>query len=61
MGGDTDSNACIVGGMVGCIVGIRRGLPVKMLNKVLKFDCTTSGHIRDQLFSVKKHGVHLCQ
>lgn len=34
-GGDTDTNACIVGGLVGCIVGFKRlppGKIIKMLN-----------------------------
>jgi len=39
-GGDTDTNACIVGGLLGAAVGIKN-IPSYMLNKVLTFDCLT--------------------
>jgi ADP-ribosylglycohydrolase len=38
-GGDTDTNACIVGGMLGALHG-RSGLPADMERTVLAFDCT---------------------
>ena len=38
-GGDTDTNACIVGKMIGALVG-RRGIPQRWVESVLKFDCT---------------------
>ena len=38
-GGDTDTNACIVGGMIGALVGIK-ALPPLMVDKVINFDCT---------------------
>ena len=37
-GGDTDTNACIVGGMIGAYLGIQK-LPEDMVSKVLNFDC----------------------
>ena len=44
LGGDTDTNGCIVGGMVGAIVGLN-GLDQKMLDTVLKFNCEVNeGH-----------------
>ena len=44
-GGDTDTNAAIVGGMIGALVGIKK-VPNSMILKVIKFDC--SNIIRDQ-------------
>ena len=38
-GGDTDTNACIAGGMIGALVGVKN-LPYGMYRKVLSFDCT---------------------
>ena len=38
-GGDTDTNACIVGGMLGALLGLK-ALPQKMVSKILEFDCT---------------------
>ena len=37
-GGDTDTNACIAGGMIGAIVGIK-AIPDFMVQKLIKFDC----------------------
>ena len=37
-GGDTDTNACIVGGIIGAAVG-NAGIPEDMVQKVLGFDC----------------------
>ena len=37
LGGDTDTNACIVGGMIGALVGIQN-VDKEMLKKVLSFD-----------------------
>ena len=34
MGGDTDTNAAIVGGMLGAIVGFK-GLPAHLLKKMM--------------------------
>lgn len=39
--GDTDTNACIVGGLVGAAVG-NEGIPQHMAQKVLSFDCSTA-------------------
>jgi len=38
-GGDTDTNACIVGGMLGALVGCKMGIPIDMIMKVVNFDC----------------------
>ena len=46
-GGDTDTNASIVSGMIGAAVGLD-GIPAEMREKVLKFDCSA-----DDLYSQK--------
>ena len=52
-GGDTDTNACIVGGLIGAAVGVD-GIPVLMRKKVLSFDCTKAQNIiRPEFLSVK--------
>ena len=38
LGGDTDTNATIVGGIVGAAVGFDN-IPLAMRSKVLEFDC----------------------
>ena len=40
LGGDTDTNGCIVGGMVGALVGIHN-IPDHMINNLLKYDCAS--------------------
>ena len=56
-GGDTDTNAAIVGG----IVGAYQKIPEYMLKPVLDFDCTVDGshHVRPAEYSVKKVIGHL--
>jgi ADP-ribosylglycohydrolase len=49
-GGDTDTNACIVGGLVACY----QPIPEYMLQPVLAFDCVTEGIQRPEAYSVKK-------
>jgi ADP-ribosylglycohydrolase len=49
-GGDTDTNACIVGGLVACY----QTIPETMLGPVLAFDCTKEGIERPDTYSVKK-------
>ena len=39
LGGSTDSNACIVGGLIGAAVGFG-GIQEEMRTKVLEFDCS---------------------
>lgn len=58
-GGDTDTNAAIVGGMVGAY----HKIPEYMLYPVLDFDCTSSGrhHKRPAEYSVKKVIGHLIE
>lgn len=34
LGGDTDTNACIVGGMIGALVGFHR-IPKHMIEKII--------------------------
>ena len=54
-GGDTDTNACIVGGMLGALVGYN-GLPADMCRKVVEFDCVTGGgRARPEFLSTKRH------
>jgi len=40
LGGDTDTNACIVGGLMGALVGYKN-IPPYMVDKILTFDCTS--------------------
>ena len=49
-GGDTDTNACIVGGLVACY----QPIPDYMLAPVLAFDCTKDEICRPEAYSVKK-------
>jgi len=60
-GGDTDTNAAIVGGMLGALVGIKE-LPLDMVMKVLDFDCTLVDELEDDFgitrpdfLNTKKH------
>lgn len=48
-GGDTDTNAAIVGGLVACY----QPIPKYMLDPVLKFDCTRARQTRPKEFGVK--------
>ena len=48
-GGDTDTNACIVGGMVGAY----QPIPSYMSEPVFQFDCTRQQHIRPARYSVR--------
>jgi ADP-ribosylglycohydrolase len=49
-GGDTDTNACIVGGLVACY----QPIPEYMEKPVLEFDCIKNGNIRPPQYSVKR-------
>jgi ADP-ribosyl-[dinitrogen reductase] hydrolase len=55
--GDTDTNAAIVGGLVGAY----HKIPEYMLRPVLDFDCTIDGrlHLRPEEYSVKRVIGHL--
>ena len=58
-GGDTDTNACIVGGMIGALVGIHNIDP-HYVKTLLTFDCTSkepSQVYRPQFLSVKYNAV----
>jgi ADP-ribosylglycohydrolase len=37
-GGDTDTNAAIVGGMIGALVGFNN-IPQDMIKSIMEFDC----------------------
>jgi ADP-ribosylglycohydrolase len=50
-GGDSDTNACIVGGLVACY----HPIPAYMWKPVLNFDCTVEEHKRPALYSLKKY------
>jgi ADP-ribosyl-[dinitrogen reductase] hydrolase len=51
-GGDTDTNACIVGGLIGALHGVDR-IPQTMLGKLLS--CNTSkGQPRPETFTIKQ-------
>jgi len=54
-GGDTDTNAKIVGNVVGAMVGINK-IPEYMLVPVINFDCvnTEVGHPRPKKYNVSK-------
>lgn len=52
-GGDTDTNAKIVGNVIGAIVNVN-GIPEYMGKPVLEFDCTKEGEIRPDKYSIKK-------
>jgi ADP-ribosylglycohydrolase len=62
-GGDTDTNACIVGGLIGAYVGME-GIPDYMKNPVLEFNCTSKnmrlGYIRPDKFRTA-HYKYLCE
>jgi hypothetical protein len=62
-GGDTDTNACIVGGMVGAALGYSR-IPTRHVGKIFQFDCLkmTNGNRKTQrpeFLSTKIHGARL--
>ncbi len=50
-GGDSDTNACIVGGLVACY----QPIPAYMWKPVLAFDCTTQEHRRPATYSLKRY------
>ena len=52
VGGDTDTNACVVCAVIGAVVGFKKLHP-NMVGKVLSFDCTKYSIKRDKFLSVK--------
>lgn len=56
VGGDTDTNACVVCAVIGALVGFKN-LPTNMVGKVLSFDCTKDTIKRDKFLSVKFNAV----
>jgi len=44
-GGDTDTNCCIVGGMLGALHGLK-GIPEEVKRQVMNFDATRDGGIK---------------
>ena len=56
-GGETSANACIVGGMMGALVGVDL-VPKDMVETLLDFDCENSvGCQRPEILNVQKHAV----
>ena len=58
-GGDTDTNAAIVGGMLGALIGFKN-IPEYMTQKVLNFDCEKiegRGKPRPEFLSTKKYAL----
>jgi len=59
IGGETDSNAAIVGGMIGALVGVKK-MPKVAIDKLFSFDCTDEKNKgawkRPGFLSVKKNG-----
>ena len=51
-GGDTDTNACIAGGMLGAMVGALN-IPEKQINTLLNCNFDDGLHIRPNLFHPK--------
>lgn len=51
-GGDTDTNACIVGGMLGAFLG-NSNIPKEMATNVLSYNCTDNGIIRPEFLNTK--------
>ena len=60
VGGDTDTNACVVCGLVGALVGFH-AIPKTMLGKVLSFDCTKDIINRDIFLSTKFYAAPLAK
>ena len=59
VGGDTDTNACVVMGMVGALIGYKN-IPPILLGNILNFDCSNADYIkRDKFLSVKHNAVPL--
>lgn len=64
LGGDTDTNACIVGGMLGALVGFKQ-LDQNMVKKLIECDVTSitkkdervKGRYRPEWLSVGRHTV----
>lgn len=58
-GGDTDTNACIVGGMIGAHVGFTN-LNKKYVGKIFGFDCTRAERIkRPEFLSTKLYAAKI--
>ena len=58
VGGDTDTNACVVCGLIGALVGFHE-IPREMMGKVLSFDCTKEIINRERFLSTKYHSASL--
>ena len=62
-GGDTDTNAAIVGGLIGALVGYS-GLPPAYIDKVMSFEVTLPKSTRNTMNPVESYLVpkyHLSQ
>lgn len=58
LGGDTDTNAAIVGGMLGALLGLHN-IPVYMIDKVMSYDCTQPGqqNPRPEFLSINRYAL----
>ena len=56
-GGDTDTNACIVGGLIGSAIGLRN-IKAEYIEKMMKCDVLKSKNSRDPFFN-PKNGLKL--
>lgn len=57
LAGDSDTNACIAGGMMGALVGFK-GIDENMVKITLSCDVTGEGNDRPEFLSVGKTGVN---
>jgi len=55
-GGDTDTNACIAGGLIGALVGVGN-IPTYLFRRVMDYDCNEFGIRRPQWLSIKERAV----
>lgn len=59
VGGDTDTNACIVGGLIGSLLGLRR-LPLEYVRKAMTVATETGkGHLKRNSIYNPRHGFEL--
>ena len=56
LSGDTDTNGCIAGAMVGALLGFK-AIDEKMVETVLQHDPTGEGQIRPDWLCVGKHAI----
>ena len=57
MAGDSDTNAMIVMGMIGALIGIKE-VPQDFITKLLDFDCKTQQVQRASFLSVRENALN---